>query len=202
VMKRCLAMAVLGWVVLFGLTSILAVRGVLVSPLVVSDPGARGDACYVLADGDAFEERLAAASDLYHMHRIPRIVFQRSDEAGAYNFVARASWTPTQWAVDFLTHRGVPADRIVLIAPAQGALGTLAEARNVANSLTPDVRTLVLVSSAPHMRRSLLAFRRTLPANISLAPYAASDFSSSAERDRPIWLEYLKLAVYALVAWR
>ncbi len=200
-MKRWLAIAALGWVVLVALPSIPAVRGILASPLVVSDPEARGDACYVLAGGDAFNERLAAASDLYFMHRVPRIIVQRNDDVSSYNFAAKASWTATDWALDFLTHRGVPMDKILIIAPAKGMFGTLAEARNVKLALPPDVRTLVLVSSAPHMRRSMLAFRRVLATDVALRPYAATDFASSAEHYRPIWLEYLKLGVYAIVAW-
>ena len=201
-MKRWLPIVVLAWVVFVGLPSIPAVRGVLASPLVVTDPDARGDACYVLAGGHAFTERLAAASDLYNMHRVPRIIIQRADELGPYNFVAKASWTATEWALDFLTHSGVPRDKILVIAEARGMFGTLAEARNVKASLPADVRTLVIVSSAPHMRRSMLAFSRVHPAGVTLHPYAATDFSSGDEYFRPIWLEYLKLAVYELVAWR
>jgi uncharacterized SAM-binding protein YcdF (DUF218 family) len=201
-MKRWVPIVAVAWVVFVGVPSIPAVRRVLAAPLVVSDPSARGDACYVLASGDALLERLAAAADLYSMHRVPTIIFQRSDEASSYNFVAAASWTQTDWALDFLTHRGVPRDRIVVVAPAKGLLGTLAEARNIKQVLPASVRTLVVVSSAPHMRRSMLAFRRILAADVVLVPYAATDFSAGAELWRPIWLEYLKLGVYALAAWR
>ena len=45
------------------------------------------------------------------MNRVPRIIFQRNDELGPYNFVAKASWTGTDWALDLLTHRGVPRDK-------------------------------------------------------------------------------------------
>ena len=52
------------------------------------------------------------------------------------------------------------------------------------------------------MRRSMLAFRRISLVGVALRPFMASDFSSSAEYYRPIWLEYLKLGVYELAAWR
>jgi uncharacterized SAM-binding protein YcdF (DUF218 family) len=201
-MKRALPIVALAWAVFVAVPSIPAVRSVLAAPLVVSDPLAHGDACYVLASGDALFERLAAAADLYSMHRVPTIIFQRSDEASSYNFVAGASWTQTDWALDFLTHRGVSRDKIVVVAPAKGMLGTLAEARNIKQVLPAGVRTLVVVSSAPHMRRSMLAFRRVLPTDVALVPYAATDFSAGAELWRPIWEEYLKLGVYALAAWR
>ena len=166
-LKRLVPDRRVAWVVFVGVPSIPVVRRVLAAPLVVSDPLARGDACYVLASGDALLERLAAAADLYSMHRVPTIIFQRSDEASSYNFVAGASWTQTDWALDFLTHRGVPRDKIVVVAAAQGLLGTLAEARNIKRALPAGVRTLVVVSSAPHMRRSMLAFRRILAPDLA-----------------------------------
>jgi hypothetical protein len=199
-MKRWILWVALGWVVLVTVPSIPAVRVFISAPLVVSDARARGDACYVLASGDVFSERLAAASDLYHMGRVARIIFQRSEDRGSYNFISRQSWTSTDWSLDFLTHRGVPLDSIQVIASAKGSFGTLSEARNLRKLLPQQIKTLVLVSSAPHMRRVMLAFRRVFPQGIELIPYAATDFSSSAEYYRPIWLEYLKLGVYFVVA--
>ena len=197
--KRVLRIAI-AWMALVVLPSIPAVRVFLASRLVVTEPEARGDACYVLASGDAWPERMAAASDLYHMGRIARVIFMRSDETGPYNFVVRKNWTPTDWSHDFLTHRGVPQSKIEIIAEAKGMFGTLAEARNLRNLLPPGTKKLVLVSSAPHMRRTMLAFRRVFPPEVDLIPYAASDYYSSAEHYRPIWLEYLKLGVYSVVA--
>jgi uncharacterized SAM-binding protein YcdF (DUF218 family) len=66
--------------------------------------------------------------------------------------------------------------------------------------LPPDIKKLVLVSSAPHMRRSLLAFRRVLPPDLSIVSSPASSFGTSYEYFYPLRIEYLKLAVYAVVA--
>jgi uncharacterized SAM-binding protein YcdF (DUF218 family) len=198
--RKWVVIAVGAWLVLVGLPTIPAVRVFLAAPLVVGDPEARGDACYILAGGDAFRERLVAASDLYHMGRIPRIIFMLNEEWDSYNFVAQASWTPTQWALDFLDHRGVPKDRISVIAYSHGTFGTLTEARNLKEFLPAGIKRLVLVSSAPHMRRSMLAFRRILPQEVVLVPYPATDFYISNEYYHPLWLEYLKLAVYEVVA--
>jgi uncharacterized SAM-binding protein YcdF (DUF218 family) len=199
-MKRWALSIGLAWVVLVMIPTIPAVRAFMASPLVITDAQARGDACYVLASGDAFTERLSAASDLYHMGRISRIIFQRSDEWTSYNFIARKSFTPTDWSLEFLKNRGIPADRIIVIPKTPGTFGTLSEARNMKKLLPPATKRLVLVSSAPHMRRVMLTFRRVFRGNTELIPYAASDFLSSAENYRPIWLEYSKLAVYSVVA--
>jgi uncharacterized SAM-binding protein YcdF (DUF218 family) len=199
-MKRWFLMITLAWVMFVAFPTIPAVRVFLSAPLVVEDPDPRGDACYVLADAGAFRERLGAAAHLYNLGRIARIIFMRDNTPSAYNFVARAHWTSTDWALDFLTHRGVPRDRIIVIDAASGILGTLREARNLGKLLPQDVKKLVLVSSAPHMRRSMLTFRRVLPREISLVSCPATPYTASYEYYYPIWIEYLKLAVYAIVA--
>ena len=46
----------------------------------------------------------------------------------------------------------------------------------------------------------MLAFRRSLPANVKVIPYAATTFENSYEIYHPIWIEYLKLLVYYVIA--
>ena len=181
--------------------SVPSIRAVLSAPLVVADGAATGDAAYVLAGGVAFEERLAAASDLYFMRRVPLIIIKRDDSQSAYNFAAHASWTRTQWALDFLRWKGVPdANVLVVDLPQITSFGTLNEARSLVTVLPPAVVRLVLVTSAAHTRRALLAFRRSLPATVALTPYAATSVDTSVEFWRPLWVEYVKLLVYAVMA--
>jgi uncharacterized SAM-binding protein YcdF (DUF218 family) len=199
-MIRWLLFIALAWVVFVFLPDIPPVRNLLASPLVVKDRDPQGDACYILAADDAFRERLGAAAELYNQGRISRIIFMREDVPSSYNYVAKALWTQTEWALDFLTHRGVPRDRIQLIDHVRGPFGTLQEARNLKKFRPPDLKRLVLVSSAPHMRRSVLAFRRVFPPDIAIVSCPASKFVTSYEYFYPLWIEYLKLAVYAVVA--
>jgi len=145
-------------------------------------------------------ERLDAAADLVQMGRVSSILLMKDDSRGQYSFKANSSWTRTQWATDYLAWRGIPGDRITLIPKSDDLFGTLQEARAVAKSLSKDVKTLVVVSSAPHMRRTLLAFRRSLPADVQVVPYAATTFENSHEMHHPIWIEYLKLLVYYVIA--
>lgn len=182
------------------LPSFPKVRQILAAPLVVHDPNARGDACYVLAAGGSLWERLDAAADLVQSGRVSRIFLMRDENRGPYSFKARSSWTRTQWMADYLAWRGVPADRVRWVPQATGLFGTLTEARAVARGLPRDVKALVVVSSAPHMRRALLVFRKSLPAEVQTVPYAASDFANSSEMNHPIWIEYLKLLVYSVGA--
>src|SRR5512144_2537550 len=158
-----LLIIVLAWVLFVVVPTIPAIRRLLARPLVVCDRDARGDAGYILAGGNAFRERLGAAAELFNLGRISRIIFMCDDAPSAYNFTAKANWTKTQWALDFLVHRGVPRDGIQVTERPGGMFGTLQEARNFRKSLPADVQRLILVSSAPHMRRCVLAFRRVLP---------------------------------------
>jgi uncharacterized SAM-binding protein YcdF (DUF218 family) len=181
------------------LSSSIEVRALLLRPLAVHDPQARGDACYVLSGGTAMHERLDAAADLFQMGRVSRIYLQRDDARSAFNFRDRRSWTRAQWNADYLAWRGVPLGVLYWVEREQGHFGTWNEARALDKSLPGAVRTLVLVSSAPHMRRSLLAFRRSLRHGVSLVPYAATGIRQSQELYFPIWREYLKLLVYSLI---
>jgi uncharacterized SAM-binding protein YcdF (DUF218 family) len=198
VMKRLVMTILLIWLVFVALPSVPKIRSILAKPLVVTNESASGDACYVLSAGYAIWERLAAASDLYHMKRISRIIMMQNNKRGPYSFNARESWSATQWEVHCLVWRGVPEEKVLLVDEDKGMFGTESEASTVARSLPSDVRRLVLVTSAPHTRRSLLAFRRVLPAGIEVTVYAATPFETSAEFYNPIWLEYLKLLFYSL----
>lgn len=196
-MTSVLVVCLLSFVVLPTLPN---VRNVLAVPLVVHEQNARGDACYVLAGGGAIWERLDAAADLVQMGRVSRILLMEDGNCGQYSFKAKTSWTRTQWATDYLSWRGIPRDRITLLPKTDDLFGTLKEARGVAKSLSKDVKTLVVVSSAPHMRRAMLAFKRTLPEGVQVVPYAATVFEHSYEMHHPIWIEYFKLLVYYVIA--
>lgn len=193
----CLAAFVFG--VVPGFTP---VRHALSLPLTVHDDAARGDAAYVMQGGLASEERLRAAADLYHMGRVPRLYLLGDDDRSYYSFTERRSLTRTEWMVAYLGWLGVPRERVSVIPDDRNSrLGSLHEAVLARAALPPEVRRLVVVTSPVHTRRSGLAFRRHLgPAGVEIVTYAAIDWSLSAEAFAPLWLEYLKLAVYAVVA--
>ena len=79
------------------------------------------------------------------------------------------------------------------------AFGSLSEADAVAQQET-DLSSVVVVTSAPHTRRSHLAFRRRLDDRIRVDVYAASTPFSSSEVHAPIWVEYAKMLIYYFVA--
>jgi uncharacterized SAM-binding protein YcdF (DUF218 family) len=198
---RWLILTVIFWFFLVFLPSVPAFRTILAIPLFVNDDSSQGDAAYVLSAGYAFNERLSAAVDLYKMGRVPKIIFSQDDSRGPYNFSTRSNWTPTEWALDFLKWHGIPKDDILIIpGDNHASFGTLNEARTVAKVLPGDVKRLVIITSAPHTRRSILAFKRSLSNRVIISSYAATLLRDSAELYCPIWLEYAKLIVYWLIA--
>lgn len=185
---------------LIALASSITVRSWLVAPLVVHEPDAHGEACYILAGGGAIWERLDAGADLVQMGRVEALIIMADDSVGPYSFKDHASWPRIKWLLDYLAWRGVPRSKVIVLDQADGMLGTLSEARNVAKNLPSKVKTLVVVSSTPHMRRSIMAFERSLHPEVKIVPYAATTFENSYERYHPIWVEYLKLLVYFVIA--
>lgn len=190
-------------VVWFGTTvlmSIPAIRGWVSLPLYVHDPDAQGDVAYVMADGPAYWERLIAASDLYHMDQVKKILILDETRSGGYNFIKNRSQPMAERATEYLVWRGVPINVIETVSiNTTSSLGSLSEGRGVAAQFT-DIKSLVVVTSAQHTRRSLLCFQRSLPGRVELSVYSASEPHEGAELYSPIWLEYLKLAIYYVAA--
>ena len=176
--------------------SFSSVRGVLIIPLYQNDPEAHGEIAYVMADGAAYWERLLAASDLYHWHRIKQIYVLEELESSSYNFVRGQSDTRLQRAIDYLKMRGVPEDAIRSVPIRQNEwLSSRSEAAGVA-ALPVKFNSIVVVTSPPHTRRSKLCFQRAFAGNAEISVYSATLPSQSAETHFPIWIEYAKLVVY------
>ena len=134
------------------------------------------------------------------MKRVKRILILDERDNGGFNFVRRSSDTRVQRAIDYLVLHGVPTEKVSTIpAEVEPALGSLSESRAVAR-LEPNLKRLVVVTSAPHTRRSRLCFQRSMPADVQIQVYSASGPSESSEVDAPIWIEYVKLIIYFFVA--
>lgn len=198
---RALAWGLAAFVAFGVAPGITPVRHLLSAPLIVHDPEARGDAAFVMQGGLASEERLRAAADLFHMGRVPRLFLMGDESASYFSFTERRSFTRTEWMLGYLRWLGVPRDRVTVLANQPGSrLGSLHEADLMRAALPDDVHRLVIVTSPVHTRRSRLAFERRLGGRAEIVTFAAVDWALSAEAFAPLWLEYLKLAVYAIVA--
>ncbi|MDB4494570.1 YdcF family protein [bacterium] len=158
------------------------------------------DIAYVMSDGHAYWNRLYAASDLYHMGKIKTIAVQENPTSSRYDFVLRRSQTVTQRSIRYLENLGVPVDRIITVAGVDSpALGSWSEAQAFANEF-PETPNVVVVTSSPHTRRSLMCFERAMPASCQVSVYPDSLPDEGAELFAPIWHEYGKLAIYWFIA--
>ena len=185
------------WLGLVALPSLGPARRLMALPLVSHDDGARGDLAYVLGGGYATEERLRAAADLYHQHRVARVWIPKDLTRSRYSYRHQRSLDRTEWAVAYLDWLGVPRRAIKVVwGQPSDLFDTVSEARAITRDRPLETERIVLVTSAAHTRRALLAFRHTLPPDVSVTAYAATSFKQSAEQHRPLWVEYGKLAAY------
>ena len=186
----------MAWVAVTVLTSFPSVRGLLIAPLHVHDPQASGEFAYVMADGPATWERLRAASDLYHFHRIKKIYLLDQQESAGWNFVRKRLDSRLQREIDYLGLFGVPKQAIVAVPlVSETWMSSLGEAKSVAQ-LEPHPQRIVVVTSPPHTRRSRLCFRRSFGKKTQIFTYSPDKPSNSTETHFPIWIEYAKLMVY------
>jgi uncharacterized SAM-binding protein YcdF (DUF218 family) len=153
-----------------------------------------------MSAGASYSERLYAASDLFHMGKVKRIVIQRNDMRSRFNFLKNRSETASQRSISYLESLGVPANVVSTVTtdPAP-LLGSWSEAQGFARKFKPTDR-VVVVTSAAHTRRSLLCFQRALPKSSQVYVYSASPPEYSGELFHPIWLEYGKLGLYWIMA--
>lgn len=197
--RRFLILAAL-WLASAILMSIPVVRALAIQPLYVHHPDSSGDIAYVMADGHAYWERLRAASDLYHENQVQRVLILDEHEAAGFNFGRNQVDSRVQRAIDHLELFGVPNDKVESIPiNTSTPFSSLNEALGLKEHY-PNLKRIVVVTSAPHTRRSLLCFRRTLTDMASVQVYSASRPVDSAELSAPIWMEYAKLLVYSFVA--
>ena len=166
--RRC-AIVVVAWLVSIVLMSLSSVRALVATPLYAHDANAQGEVAYVMADGPAYWERLRAASDLYHWKKIKRIIILNETGSAGYNFVRQQSDTRYQKAIDYLELYGVPEDKVLTIEPQPNAFfGSLSEAQAVAKTF-PEIKSIVVVTSAPHTRRSLICFQRSCQSDVAIS---------------------------------
>ncbi len=197
---RRAAWVVGAWCVLVMLPSMKVVRGVLIQPLYVHDEDARGEVAYVMADGYAYLERLRAAADLHHMGRIQSIYLLHERRSSGFDFITRESLSVAERATRYLEFQGIDR-RVVHFVDAQESslMGSLSEAEAMA-AVSPQIKSVVVVTSAPHTRRSLLCFQRSFPSDTKLSVFSATSAFESAELYGPISHEYFKLLIYLFVA--
>jgi len=127
--------------------------------LVADDGQQFSDAAVVLLGN--IPDRALEAADLYHGGDVPVILIGQSYTEGYEHLTSRGVFIPDQAALmkEALSALGVVADDIVII-PGQ-AKSTLEEAVIIADyiSMRTDIRSITLVTSSYHTRRTRLSFQ-------------------------------------------
>lgn len=145
------------------------------------------DAMVLLMGGIA--DRVLQIADLYHQGVAPRIIIV-TESMGAYRALEERGVnliSSTQQVKSALVRLGVPPECITILPG--DARSTLTEAQAVSEYLAVNtpVDTLLLVSSAYHMRRAGMIFRRALRKNHLTVTLLCSPSSYTAFRAKGWW---------------
>ena len=112
-------------------------------------------------------DRLWQAAQLYNAGRAPYLLIAGGNVFPFPNFEGEA-----RYIAEVLIAWGVPRENILFESDSRTTHQNAANIAPILNDL--EVRTILLVTSAYHMKRSLGTFRQQLPDNIKIIP-ASSD---------------------------
>ncbi len=194
---------------LSGFAAWTAISWTAASYLAVEKPLQSADAIFVLSGSDAYIARTDEAAKLFKQKIAPKIFLTDDGLKGGWNqkeqrnpyFVERARWQ--------LIEQGVPAEAIETLPEIVEGTGDEANLL-VKVSGERNLKSLLLVTSAYHTRRTLWTFERVVaksnsPLNIGIKfPSGEEKFLSpfgwwlSLEGWKTIGAEYLKIVYYRL----
>jgi len=170
----------------------------LESYLAVSDPLPKADALVVMAGGR--DVRLPPVADLYREGVAPQVLLTNDGIFASWSQKYQRNLYLVEWAREDLLEMGVPEDAIVLLD--HTASGTIHDALNTQAYIQthPEIRSLLVVTSDYHTRRTLWTFRRVFEGyEIQIGVYAVADLSESWwRRTCVLYLEFLKYVYYCV----
>jgi uncharacterized SAM-binding protein YcdF (DUF218 family) len=189
-LKRCI------FVLTVTVSVSLLLSVVLESFLVVSVPLPKADAIVVMAGGN--DVRLPPVAELYREGVAPRVLLTNDGIFASWSQKYQRNLYLVEWAREDLLEMGVPEDAIVLLD--HTASGTIHDALNTLAYVRahPEIRSLLVVTSDYHTRRTLWTFRRVFEGTeIQIGVYPVPDLSTSWwRRTSVMYLEFLKYMYY------
>jgi uncharacterized SAM-binding protein YcdF (DUF218 family) len=153
---------------------------------------------YVLGGNqESLSTRFRKAASLYHQGLSRRIWILDRPGITEFSPDLGRNLTNNEWAIRELERLEVRKEDVEPVAVQSSFLGTLSEARDVAEfARRKGCRRLILVSSAHHTRRVLRAFSRYAPrGSLELYVYGAGDAADL----RVLLPEYVKLVFYDMI---
>jgi uncharacterized SAM-binding protein YcdF (DUF218 family) len=155
---------------------------------IVDEPAAHADAIVVLGDDNFYGDRATHASELFRQGVAPEIVAsgrKLRPDAGVGELIAHD-----------LAERGIPKDKIVVFN--QETDSTREEAEAVAKlAVLHHWKSLVIVTSNYHTRRTRYIYGKVMPAGISVSVASARDGEFDPER----WWEKRKSIKFFTREW-
>lgn len=143
---------------------------------VVDDPLEHADAIIVLSDDNFYADRATRAAELFRQGMAP-VVVASGRKLRSYAGIG-------ELMEHDLTERGVPKDKVLLVA--HDAENTREEAQTLARVVAEHRwKSVIVVTSNYHTRRARYIFERVLPAQVTLRVAGARD----ADFDPAHWWE-------------
>lgn len=126
--------------------------------LVVNVPVSNPDALVVMAGSK--DLRLPVVADLYHQGVAPKILLANDGMLGAWSVKHQRNLYMVEWAREDLLELGVPEEAIELLG--FSVSGSIYDALNARDYILSqgDIRSVLVVTSDYHARRTLWCFRQ------------------------------------------
>ena len=133
----------------------------LATRLIVERPLEKADAIIVLSGSYLYKERTRKGAELYNRGVAPRIFITNDGERGGWMKNEQTNVPYLELEKRELVGAGVPAEAITVLN--EIVTGTDEEAKELSKNLDPySIKSVVVVTSAYHSRRSLWTFDRIL----------------------------------------
>ena len=131
----------------------------LAENLIVEKSLERADAILILAGSSVYIERTQKAAEIFKQGIAPKIILSDDDEKTGWSRVEKRNIPYVELAQRNLIAQGVPAGNIEIIKPVGS--GTIYEAQLFKETAAQEnLKTILLVTSAYHTRRTLWTFER------------------------------------------
>ena len=132
--------------------------------LIVTAPIEHADAIVLLSGSSSYKERAHRAAELFDAGQASRIVLTNDGQRGSWSNELQRNPFYYESTLAELTRLGVPHEKVdILMEPVSS---TYEEALLVRNHIKKQqIRTILVVTSAYHSRRSLWTYRRLLENN-------------------------------------
>ncbi|HKZ78474.1 MAG TPA: ElyC/SanA/YdcF family protein, partial [Pyrinomonadaceae bacterium] len=175
--------------------------------LITESQLSHADAIVILANPNALEERTRRAAQLFQEGRSARILVTNENLRSRWSETHQRNLYTYEWELEELRRSGVPPEKIeVLEHPVSNTFQEALETRDYA--LDHGLRSLLVVTSAYHSRRSLWTFRQVFDGSGVTIGLESADPGEQTPRPSIWWLqpsgwktvalEYPKLLYYWL----